>query len=207
MVTLVISSIIGVYQFKKLDKAAKIFCGLVCLVCVCEFLALYYRWKHHNNMPVYSIYSLVEFFTISLYFNYSIDIFRKKNIGIYVGITGIILGILDIVFLQPLNTFNSYYLFFEGIGIITMALFSFFRLLINEDGLVLYTYPHFWFTAILSLFWSSVFINWGFGEYVYKHHKEMLHLLANSISIINIITYFAIGCVFLLFPKMLSKHV
>lgn len=158
-------------------------------------------------MPIYSIYSLFEFLTISLYFNYSIDIFRPKKIGFYIGFIGVLIGILNIIYLEPLTTFNSYYLFFEGICIITMSLFSFFRLLISEDGLVILTYPHFWFGAVLLFLWSSAFLNWGFSDYVYAFHKEKMWLLSNSLSIINIITYATIAFIFVLFPKMKSKHV
>lgn len=207
LLAILLSSICGVKQFKKLDIAAKIFCTLICLSCLCEYLAYFSSKKWHNNSPIYSIYSLVEFVAISLYFNYSIDTFRSKNIGYYIGAVGFIIGVLNIIYLQPLNTFNSYYLFFEGIAIITMSLFSFFRMLMREDSLVLYTYPNFWFTAILSFLWSSSFLNWGFSDYVYNNHREKMWLLGNTLYIINIVTYVTIAAVFLLFPKMKTKYV
>jgi len=200
------ASICGIYRYRRLDKAAKIFSVFICLACIAETTSLIAARVWHNSMPVIAIYSLIEFAMISVYFNYSIDAFRKKNLGIYFAIGGIVLGILDILFLQPLNVFNSYYLFFEGIGIISMSLFSFFRLLLKEEYLVLYKYPHFWFAAILSFFWSVTFLNWGLRDYIYIHHAQSSKMLDVGIYIINILFYAMFACVFILYPKMKTEN-
>ncbi|XZF13922.1 hypothetical protein ACTHGU_19230 [Chitinophagaceae bacterium MMS25-I14] len=158
-------------------------------------------------MPVYAIYSLFEFGMISAYFNYSIDIFRKKNAGLWIGAAGIIIGILNIIFLQPVYTLNSYFLFFEGIFIISMALFSFFRLLLMQDELKLHTYHHFWFAVILSFFWSITFLNWGMYDYFLQKMPSFNWIINRSILVVNIITYLSFAFVFLYYPKMKQNYV
>lgn len=189
-------------RYKRLDLAAKIFCIFTGMAFTAESLAFFTARRYHNNMPVYAIYSLLEFGIISLYFNYSIEAFRRKNIGIYIGITGIMIGICNIIFLQPINTLNSYFLFVEGIAIITMSLFSFFQLLLHEEGLKLYAYPHFWFPVALSFFWSITFLNWGLYDYFLAHIHEQVWIINLSILAVDIITYSTIGIVFFLYPKM-----
>lgn len=192
----------GIYRYKILDDAAKIFAVFVCLSVVSENLAFFAAQKFRNNMPVYAIYSLIEFGMVSLYFNNAIDVFRRYNIGYYVGIAGIILGILNIAFLQGLNQLNSYFLVFEGICIIGMALFSFFRLLLKHDQLRLNRYHHFWFATILAFFWSVTFINWSLYDYFSLKFTDKMWIINASIIVVNIITYLAISSVFILYPKM-----
>src|SRR5947207_14288343 len=101
-----------------------------------------------------------------LYFKHVIDVFIQKNIGIYIGISGILFRIINLLFIQNLNTLSSYFLFFEGITVIGMSLFAFFRLLLKHDSLHLTRYHHFWFISILVFFWSATFLIWGLYDYI-----------------------------------------
>lgn len=152
----------GIYRFNRLDTPAKILAVLVCCALINESAAYYLARKYHNNLPLYAIYCLMEFGLLCLYFNKVIDVFIKKNIGIYIAIAGILLGIINLVFIQSLNSLNSYFLFFEGLSVIGMSLFAFFRLLLKNDDLRLYKYPHFWFISILIFFWCTTFLFWGY---------------------------------------------
>ncbi|WP_123985167.1 hypothetical protein [Taibaiella soli] len=207
MALLLLASVIGGYRYKQFDKPTKFFYFFICAACLTEIIGYISSMKWKGNMPIYSIYSLLEFGVLSLYFNFSIDSFKARNIGIYIAIGGILLGILNIIFLQPLNSYNSYYLFFEAIGIITMCLFSFFRMLLREEGLVLYTYPHFWFAAVLAFFWSITFLNWGLYDYFYDHEKAKAWIVSISNISVNILTYATITGIFFLYPKMKPRYV
>lgn len=169
-------------------------------------IAVYLSLKWINNMPVYAVYSLIEFATLSIYFNYSIDVFRQKNTGYYIGACGVVLGILNSIFLQPINSSNSYFLFVEGIGIVTMSLFAFFRMLMREDDLKLHQYTHFWFAAILAFFWSVTFLNWGLSDYLYHYYPSVSLMVNKIILFLNMALYVMIGCVFILYPKLKTTN-
>jgi|GEM_PF-439496 len=192
----------GFYRFKKIDAASKILCLFTVLAFITEIMSNYAANKYKNNFPVYSIYGFLEFGMISLYFNYSIDFFRKRNIGIIIGIIGITLGIINTVLWQPLYTLNSYFIFIEGICIVGMAMFSFFRLLLKNENLRLHSQPHFWFSGILSFYWSATFLNWGLYDYLIRSADQRIGFLFIYMIIINILTYLSIAIVFLLYPKM-----
>lgn len=202
MSILVFSFLCGAYRYKKLDDASKIFAILLGIASASEIIASIAAIKFHNNMPVYAIYSLIEFCIICLYFNNSIDVFIKKNVGVHIAFIGVLLGIANLRFIQGINTLNSYFLIFEGITIIGMALFSFFRLLIRHDMLRFTRYHHFWFAAILVFFWSVTFLNWSLYEYFNTNYKDHVSIINLSILLVNIITYISISCVFILYPKM-----
>ena len=158
--------------------------------------------KYHTNLALYAIYSLIEFGLLSLYFNMVIDVFAKKHIGVYIGIAGVILGILDLIFIQHLNSFNSYFLLLEGLLVIGMSLFSFFRLLLKNDSFYLYKYPHFWFISVLLFFWNITFLSWGLYEYITQKLQQSALNINTALAIVGSITYCSFGCIYLLYPKM-----
>jgi len=200
--SLFFAAVCSIYRFKKLDRGPRILSILTCCAFANECAAFYFGRKYHNNLPLYSIYCLVEFFILCLYFNYIIDVFKKKNIGLYIGLSGVSLGLLDIFFVQHLNAFNSYFLYFEDLSVIGMSLFAFFRLLLTKDELHLYRYAPFWFTSILIFFWSITFLTWGLYDYINIRIKHEAWKINSSLMMAGTITYGCFGIAFLLYPKM-----
>jgi len=196
----------SLYRYKHLDKASRIFSLLIGLTFITETVAYIVARIYRNNMAVYSIFNPVQMFMYSLYFNYAIDVFRKRHIGIYIGIIASLLGLVSILYFQPITHFNSYFLIFEGITVIGMSLFAFFRLLLISDGLILYKYAHFWLMAILVSFWAVTFFDWSMYEYFSNQSKEPLWIVNLFILMENIVSYLAFGFVFLLYPKMNNSH-
>ena len=187
---------ICIYRFKMLDKASKVILVILALEIVNEIIAFIFAKKFHNNMPIYNINDIVELFLIALYFNYAIRSFRKKNIGIWIGVLSVIFGIINFSFFQSLDEFSINFLLFEGFCVIIMSLLAFYRFLMVHEDLQLYRSPHFWFASIFLFFWSITYLNWG-----------LFPIIVNKISgiyiwMVNIISYGAIGLVFLFYPKM-----
>ena len=200
LISLLFASICSVYRFKKIDIAAKILSILVCSAFINESAAYYLAIKYHNNISLYAIYCLLEFSQLCLYFNNIIDVFRKNNIGIFIGVAGILLGIINILYIQHLHVLNTYFLFFEDLMVIGMSLFAFFRLLIKNDSLYLFQYPHFWFISILAFFWSITFLNWGLYDYINLKLRNTAWQVNFALPVIGIITYSSLGCVYLWYP-------
>ncbi len=198
------SFISGVCRFKRLDTAGKLLLLLLAAMFFDEVVAHIYALKYHNNIRVYNIYSIIEFAIMALYFNYSVDAFRKKGVGYYILVAGLIFAIVNYSFIQPINTFNSFYLFFEGFTVVTLALIAFYRMLMYNEDLKLYTYHHFWFTAIFLFFWSITFLSWGMFP-MFKN-KEIIKQMILFIWVANVISYGAVGLIFLLYPKMKTAN-
>ena len=192
----------GIYRFKKLDISSTIIAVLVCCAFINEGAAYYMARRYHNNLLLYAIYSFFEFGFLCLYFNTVIDVFARKNIGIYNGLIGILFGILNLIFVQKSGSLNSYYLFLESLGIVGMSLFAFFRMLLKNESLRLPGYVHFWFTSIIIFFWSITFLYWGLLDYFTHELKHNVWEIYVAELVIGIITYTGFGCVFLFYPKM-----
>lgn len=83
--SLTAASFLSIYRFKKLDIASKIFGLSILFSFVIEIISYYVAKKYHTNEALYAIYELVAFGLTSLYFNYSVDFF-KKIILVYISV-------------------------------------------------------------------------------------------------------------------------
>jgi len=200
--SLICSSLLCLYRFKQFDGATRTLSILICCALIVECAADYLARVYHNNLSLYSIYSLFEYGIICLYFNKVIDVFRKQNLGLYIGFGGIVLGIANLLFLQSINSLNSFFLFFESLSIVGMSLFAFFRLLLVRDDLILPRYPHFWFISILLFFWSIMLLNWGLYDYINVHLQYAAWKINVALIAVGTVTYCCFICVFLFYPKM-----
>lgn len=196
---------IGLYNFKKLDIGGRIICVLLLTEILNESIAWYTAKKYHTNIAEYNIYSLIEFSITCWYFNNVIDIFKKKKIGLYIGVCGVIFGILDILLVEHLNVLNSYFLFLEGFLIIGMCLFAFFRLLLKHEEMRLFRYPHFWLISIFLFFWCITYLSWGLYNILGTRFSQYIPIISFCIWLVNIITYGGIGSIFLLYPKLQER--
>lgn len=83
--SLVFACASSIYMYKRLDNASRILCILICCALVNEGAAYYMAVKYHNNLTLYTIFSLIEFFFLGIYFNYTIDIFKKRKLVFLLG--------------------------------------------------------------------------------------------------------------------------
>src|ERR1700733_748089 len=92
-ISFLFSSLCAAFRYRDLDASSKIFGIYVWVSSVNEIVAIFFARHFHTNIPEYDIYCLIEFGLISVYFNSSIDLFKRKNTGYYIGAIGMILGI------------------------------------------------------------------------------------------------------------------
>lgn len=178
------------------------------LVFITELLAWNAALEFKNNLAVYAIYGFFEIALVSLYFNYSIKVFRKHNIGFYIASVVILMGILNTIFIQPLNTLNTNYIFLECLVVVSMSLFSIYRLIIEDkNNLKLSKEVHFWFPCIFILEWCGNFLSWGLYDYFQEEMKDSAYILNNSLYVVNIIVYLSFAAVIFFYPKMKPTYV
>lgn len=204
LVVVLSAFLIGLYRYSVIDRPSRVLLLLLLIILIDESVGHIFSERFGNNMVIYNSYSLVELFLISLYFNYTIKRFRKRNIGCYIGALGLIFGVLNFSLLQPLNSFSTSYLLFEGFFIILMSLISFYYLLLSEDDLKLYRQSHFWFTSVLLFFWSVTYVAWGIFPLI--HSKTNIKLIESLLWVVNIISYSSIAIIFLLYPKLQATN-
>ncbi len=196
--------------YRRSDIAFKILTWLLGITFFVEGGAYFLAYARGSNLPLYNVFLLAQFLFLSLYFNFSIDTFRRRRIGIWIGLTGVTLGIANGLLFQSLRQVHSYFILFAGITIISMSLYSFARsMLMREEenaGPALLRCPHLWIAASLVFFWSTSFLLWGLYEYFAHYSKAALPRIHIAIRLVNIVTYTAIGTVILLHHLHLKRQ-
>jgi len=187
----------GIAFYRRLSVSFKILTWLLGITFLVEGGAFLLAYSTGNNLPLYNVFLLVQFFSLSLYFNYSIDTFRRHNTGVWIGLIGVSLGVINNICLQPLREVNSYFILLAGIAVISMSLYSFARsMLVREEEASapnLLQYPQFWVAVSLTFFWSTSFLLWGLYAYFSHFSKDALPWVHVGIRLVNVITYSAIG--------------
>lgn len=201
MLILCLAAVTGLIRYKKLDKASKLIVWYIIVTFVMEGASMVAAIVYKNNLPIYHIYSPLQFLLLSVYFNQSPSNNRIKLAGWLIGIGGVLLSIANSLYLQPLNELNTNFIVLESFLIIAMSLFAFYKLLAS-DFMYVHLSPRFWFSAIFLVFWSFTFFYWLVGVLIYKSMPDKAIWLNIMIWFINIVTYSAFAAVFLSYNKM-----
>ena len=205
---LIILSLIAAIRYRRIDPATRAISWFIWLGLATELIGRYYASKYRNNLPVYNVSCMAEWVLISLYFYYATPSFRKKRRGCYIALAGVLIGILNLLTLQPILKISSNFMFLECVGICCMSLFSIYKLLeIDDDSLQLHRKTHFWIPFILLCYQMGALWSWITYDYYERTDKSTTGLLQVLLLLNCIITYSGLIVVFLFYPKMKRIYV
>lgn len=197
LMVLLLAILGGIRKLKYKDRAYKILVGLLFVTFISELTAYWAAIKFQNNMFVYHFFAPIQLVILGKYFD-DIDKSKKFPFGFYIGIIGIIIAVINTVYFQPLQILNSNFLLFEGLVIMCLALYTFQRIL-TDDNVDIYRYGHFWMIVIFIFFWSITYTWWALYTVLQVKKRLMLSHFTQVLWAVNIITYSAMGFVLLYF--------
>lgn len=201
-----LSCICAIYYFRKVDKATKFLCLWILAGGATELLAWYFAMKYQNNLPVYAFYSIIELSLITFYFAYSVKFIRRKYLHFIIIAISTLMWLMNVRWLQPLNSINSNFIFVECLITVCLSLYAVYRrLLLYDHSLIKKT--HFWVPCVLLLYCCGTLWNWGFYDHFLKHHPGRTVLLSICILVVNILTYSAFSLILLFYSKMKRTYV
>jgi hypothetical protein len=198
---LLLVCVVCVVRWKQLAKGERFIALLMFLTLATELTAFLIAQRWHNNMPVYHIYNPIEFLLTSFYFNCSIDYFRKRNTGVIVGIVGVLLSVLNTLFLQKITTINSNFLLLEGTAIIIYSLLMLHQVLLDEEHLP-YSRVHFWIALCCLIFWATTFTGWGFYAVFNADEMKVIMFFDKVLTVANFLFYIGIGTTLAMYKRL-----
>jgi uncharacterized membrane protein YsdA (DUF1294 family) len=201
---MLLALVMSLYNWKYLKKPDKWISLLLFATFVSESLAYYFRVRFYNNMYVYHIFNPLQLIIISQYFADAVPALRKRRVGLWIGIAVIVLAIFNAAYLQPLDTFPSVLLLFEGFCIIILSLLSFYGILYKED-IKIARNAQFWISALFLIFWSFTFLMWGSYMSVAKLLHDKLKLIYDMLIVINFTIYTGFFIIFLFYRKLIPS--
>ncbi|MFT6335429.1 MAG: hypothetical protein ACI86M_000901 [Saprospiraceae bacterium] len=117
----------------KFDKAMKCFAVYLIMGGCVEYLALEMSERVGNNLFLLHIYTILEFIVLSAFFKVVFDQLGSKFSMLKITIVVVLLCILNSIFIQPLEGFNSYASTLVGLVLIVYSAYTFY-LLLDKDG-------------------------------------------------------------------------
>jgi hypothetical protein len=188
-------------QLRHLSNADKIIALLLAVALVEEIVAFMAMRLHGNNLWLSHIYCPLELLLVSLYFDKSIKLFHRYRIGVAVGLSGLLLAAINSIFIQSLETMNSYFLLFEGCIIIMFSLLSYHQILMDEEKLP-YQFAQFWISTCFLLFWSATFTGWGVYNVVKQDDFILNPIINKVVAAANYSFYIGLMIVFIRYKKL-----
>lgn len=200
----------GLTIYSRLDRPFRILTWLLGATFVVECGAFLLACAYGSNLALYNVFLVVQFCLVALFFNYSIDTFRARRVGIWIALVGAALGVGSYLYSRSLQQVGTYFQLFVGIAIVSMALYSFTRLIFIRGGTSkgdeTQYLPHFWVSVSFAFFWSTSFLLWGLYEYFTRTHENALPLVHLAMRAVNMLTYSAIGLTILHYRSRSNRH-
>ncbi|MBB6004349.1 hypothetical protein HNP25_003012 [Arcicella rosea] len=145
---LALATMVGVFRFKVISTSNKCFLLLVLITLIVEIIAWQLAMKSGTNIIVYHIFTPMQCALVLLGY------YKETKIKVFFYLIPfvIVLGTVTSIWIQPIPSFNSYYICFELFLFIFLALTFFKRLLIIETNQKLKNFPFFWISSGMLIF-------------------------------------------------------
>ena len=203
-ILLVAICIAGGAQWNKVSRADKWMIVLAAITAINEPITYWAKIRYHNNLLFYNCYTPFEFLCYCMYFNNSLPLLKKYGIGVYVGILGFVLAVINTLAFQPIHTVNSYFLLFEGTVIIIFCLISFYRMFLKAVE-VPYRQAHFWFVLCMLLFWSTAFTGFGLWAILNEKDRPINRIFDAIILMDTYLLYGGMSIIFIRYKKLVPS--
>lgn len=194
-ISIVIAFIAGIIRYKDLDTAMRIIVILLLVTAInecCAYVAVIQK-KYAERYMTYHIYNIMQAFLFSAYFIYAIKPNHYRKLIILSAILCPLTGVLNIIFLQAIDTLNSNMLMVESCCFITISLYFIYHILKAEQVENIFRYPHFQIAVLCLVEWSSTIFFWAFINVLSQNHWRYMKVVASLQLIIETIVYLGIA--------------
>ncbi|MBL7826372.1 MAG: hypothetical protein JNJ57_07060 [Saprospiraceae bacterium] len=164
---------IAAVRFFRHTPATRIVAGLIVVACAIQWLASVMTARKMNNLKLLHLYTILEFAIITWYFSETLKGVFKRRFFWLVGIGFAALSILNSLFLQDLQHFNTYARSLEGILVITYCLIWYFRTLSEMKVERLQDDPVFWINTGFLLYFSGGVLLFSVSNYILELNRSL----------------------------------
>ncbi|MGN6568037.1 MAG: hypothetical protein ACTHJ0_08800 [Flavipsychrobacter sp.] len=199
--------LVAAMRYKMLDKASRMIFYLLSLAFLTECFAAVVAFRYRNNLAVYNVSNLGQVFLITLYFNFCSSTLKRRNIGLLIGVLSVIVGVLNMLLFQPINTYNSNYFLYQTLIVLALGMYVYTQFLLNKTYLRIQQSPHFWFILVLFFFYVFNFFTMSLYDYETKHLNEYKKLVDYLIVFLSAATNTAFTLVFVFYPRLNLRYV
>ncbi|SHF18784.1 hypothetical protein SAMN04488522_102372 [Pedobacter caeni] len=132
-----------------------------------------YLWKNlQNNLPVLHIYTMIEFTTIMLFYQYIFkDYIAKSRFWILIAVF-LIFCLLNATYIQKWTIFNTYPRTLESIIVIGSSLYYYYKITKQSLYIQIEKSPVFWINTAFFIYFSGSFLLFTVSNYILPYSFE-----------------------------------
>ncbi|QHI34837.1 hypothetical protein IMCC3317_01810 [Kordia antarctica] len=146
------------FRFKRFNTIHKLLSILLICAGILSFIAYIMHGKKMNNMIISHFYTIIEYLLWSLIYMRLFDnrtIKKLIQISIFIVIT---FTIINMIFWQPLETYNSYSKSVESAFLVCFSIGWFYKVFVDQSIKRLETHPIFWINAAVLIYFAGSFL-------------------------------------------------
>lgn len=163
--------LVGVYLLvvKKLNRKYIPVLLLVIISALADFISIWVARKYHNNLFIFSIYSLIDTALIFCFIQQFLSV-KKVKLFFLVMLVGYFLFSVWSEITFGFGQFNSLQLALGALFIILLILYFFFEIFYFEAIDDLISFPAFWIASVWLVYYAgTLFLNLLFNEILSGH--------------------------------------
>jgi len=160
--------IVGLRGFRSFDQAAKTLVWYLIISAFTTIIAVYLAYNHINNMPVFHIFTILEFMILTLFYRHLAANRLAKQVLTFFICAFLVFGIINAIYIQPINTYNSLPRSIESLLLITFSLTSFYTSLGENNTTLKRTKDLLWINIGIICYFSGALFLFIFSEYIAK---------------------------------------
>jgi len=202
-IVLLLATITGIILYRRLDTALRFIVILLILTLVSE-AASYILVKSESyglRYTVFHVYNILQLLLITQFFIYAIKPYHYRKLIIAASALCPLIGILNIIYLQPIDKLNTNMLMFESFAINSMALYFIYHTIKNTGTRNIFKDIHVRIALLLLIMWSSTFFFWAFISVLFIGQWQYVNFASYLFMGVNMIMYAGIGSVFIQLTK------
>src|SRR5258706_3424851 len=205
--TVLFPVLLGIINFKKLNKPFRILLFFFILSILFEIQASLLKPIYYNNMPGLHLFTVCEFIFLSLVYYYH---FSKNSVLSRFIILNTCLFLLAASFdafiingiLEPNNLSRTY----SSISLVTMSLIFFYSFFKNDYEFYSWQYPMFWFNTGVLIYFALNLFYFMLNNYLVEHAYSIAYNSMRVHAAINIISNLLYAKSFLCFSKSVVRY-
>lgn len=190
--SIILAAVIGILRYESSDRGVRILTILFIVTVISEVLCYISLIQGHYKTR-YSLFHFYSIFQGGLLSGYFLEVTKPYHHGKYLIATILfwpLIGVLNIIYLQPLDALNSNMLLTESLVFITLSLLFIYKSL-KGDGVTITS--HFIISLTMLVFWSSTLLFWATIKILYRNHWKYTDQIMYAQAIVNIIAYLSIA--------------
>jgi len=193
LITIFLSSLTGLYHFKKLPLYLKGLSLFLVLTTIIECIGYFFK----NNTWMFNIFTEVEFVFYFLLYRYVLKNSKQKKLIFFFLISSLIASVSNMLFFQGLNKFNNYSYSYSCILLCITVILYYQQLLHHDNPQPLIRVSMFWVSTGLLAFYACNFFFMGLLNYILSVSLDLAKQLFMIITALNIIMYslFTVGII------------